>query len=333
MEAGTLTLQIPSMVSLPFYGGRPYSKENESSLVDGNGNVDSIKIRKRPTMLVLPEYCPEKEFILEKRKIENVEVEINDRDYVVLSKKGTRENMEDRFKVITHVFGDPKQAFFSVIDGHGGVGAADYVADNLGNNILNSLQNHDGQRVEEAIREGYLNTDKDFLTQGVSSGACAASVIIRGGELYIANVGDCRVVLSKRRIATTLTNDHNLSNQYERSRIQSSGGFVHSCNGVWRLQGTLAVSRAIGDLQFKDWIISDPEIHKISLTSDSDFLIMASDGLWDKVSEQEAVDIVSMEKANNAMKCCKKLVDISFSRGNKDDITVMIIYLQNFVVA
>ena len=109
MEAGTLTLQIPSMVSLPFYGGRPYSKENESSLVDGNGNVDSIKIRKRPTMLVLPEYCPEKEFILEKRKIENVEVEINDRDYVVLSKKGTRENMEDRFKVITHVFGDPKQ--------------------------------------------------------------------------------------------------------------------------------------------------------------------------------------------------------------------------------
>ena len=51
------------------------------------------------------------------------------------------------------------------------------------------------------------------------------------------------------------------------------------------------------------------------------------------MSEQEAVDIVSMEKANNAMKCCKKLVDISFSRGNKDDITVMIIYLQNFVVA
>ena len=59
---------------------------------------------------------------------------------------------------------DHMQAFFSVIDGHGGVGAADYVADNLGNNILNSLQNHDGQRVEEAIREGYLNSDKDFLT-------------------------------------------------------------------------------------------------------------------------------------------------------------------------
>ena len=68
-----------------------------------------------------------------------------------------------------------------------------------------------------------------------------------------------------------------------KNKIKMQGGFVHSCNGVWRLQGTLAVSRAIGDLQFKDWIISDPEIHKISLTSDSDFLIMASGGLWDKV--------------------------------------------------
>lgn len=49
------------------------------------------------------------------------------------------------------------------------------------------------------------------------------------------------------------------------------------------------------------------------------------------MGEQEAVDIVSKEKANNTMECCKKLVDMSFSRGNKDDITVMIIYLQNFV--
>lgn len=61
------------------------------------------------------------------------------------------------------------------------------------------------------------------------------------------------------------------------------GGFVHDCNGVWRVQGSLAISRAIGDLHLKEWIISEPEIRSLPLTSDCEFLIMASDGLWDKV--------------------------------------------------
>ena len=61
------------------------------------------------------------------------------------------------------------------------------------------------------------------------------------------------------------------------------GGFVHCCNGVWRVQGSLAVSRAIGDQHLKEWIISEPEIKKLRLTSDCEFLLVASDGLWDKV--------------------------------------------------
>ena len=58
---------------------------------------------------------------------------------------------------------------------------------------------------------------------------------------------------------------------------------MHFCNGAWRVQGSLAVSRAIGDLHLKEWIISEPETKRLSLTSDCEFLIMASDGLWDKV--------------------------------------------------
>ena len=61
------------------------------------------------------------------------------------------------------------------------------------------------------------------------------------------------------------------------------GGYLHCRNGVWRVNGSLAVSRAIGDLHLKDWIISEPEIKKVPLTFDCEFLIMASDGLWDKV--------------------------------------------------
>lgn len=60
------------------------------------------------------------------------------------------------------------------------------------------------------------------IMQGVNSGACAASVLIRNGEIHVANVGDCRVVLSRRGLATRLTDDHHLSREDERSRIENS---------------------------------------------------------------------------------------------------------------
>ncbi|KAJ6433715.1 hypothetical protein OIU84_017419 [Salix udensis] len=247
-------------------------------------------------------------------------------------KKGRREIMEDGYGTIIDILGDAKQAFFAVIDGHGGRAAAEYVAENLGKNIVKGLQNvgckEDG-KLEEAIRGGYLVTDSEFLSQGVSSGACAASVLLKDGELHAANVGDCRVVLSRNGIADVLTNDHRASREDERLRIENSGGFLHCRNGIWRVHGSLAVSRAIGDRHLKEWIISEPEIKRVPLTSDCQFLIMASDGLWDKVDEQEAVDVILRE--NNSVESCKKLVDKSFSRGNMDDITVMVINLQNFV--
>lgn len=58
---------------------------------------------------------------------------------------------------------------------------------------------------------------------------------------------------------------------------------MHFRNGVWRVQGSLAISRAIGDIHLKEWIISEPEIRKLPIISDCEFLILASDGLWDKV--------------------------------------------------
>ncbi|PON36147.1 Protein phosphatase [Parasponia andersonii] len=306
--------------------------------VGGGGDCESskggTKLRKRPSRLVVPEYLAGQEFC-EKgraRKLENQEFEVEGRDFFLAAKKGRRETMEDGYGVLLDIMGDPTQAFFVVIDGHGGRAATDYVAKYLGNNIVKGLElvtKDEDHKLEEAFRGGYLVTDKEFLSQGVSSGACAASVFLKDGDLHVANVGDCRVVLSRQGVAEALTNDHRLSREDERLRIENSGGFVHYRNGVWRVQGSLAVSRAIGDQHLKDWIISEPEIKSLRLSSDCEFLIVASDGLWDKVHNQEAVDVVIREKS--VLKACKKLVDMSSSRGNLDDITVMVINLQNFV--
>lgn len=303
---------------------------------EGEVKKGSVKVRKRPARIVVPEFCPGFDQFCERGgRLEEKEIEEEGRDYCLASKKGKREVMEDGYGVMVDIQGDPQQAFFTVIDGHGGRAAVDYVAENLGKNIVKALENiedskHGDNQLQQAIHGGYLVTDEGFLSKDVSSGACAASVLLKDGELHAANVGDCRVVLSRNGVAEPLTNDHRLCREDERSRIENSGGYVHCINGVWRVQGSLAVSRAIGDLHLKEWIISEPEIKKLHLTSDCKFLIMASDGLWDKlVNDQEAVDLVLREK--NPLESCKKLVDLSTNRGNKDDITVMVINLQRFI--
>ncbi|GAB2271140.1 hypothetical protein Dimus_005987 [Dionaea muscipula] len=298
--------------------------------------LENVKLRKvmRPSMLVVPETAPAVEFRRESMKMKNVEFEVQGREYCLVSRKGRKETMEDRYQIITDIAQDSNQlAFFAVIDGHGGHAAAEYVAEYLGKNIVKSLEKvakADVYGVEQAIHEGYSVTDEEFLAQGVGSGACAASVLFKDGVLHVANVGDCRVVLSRKGVADILTNDHLLIREDERTRIEDLGGYVDCHNGVWRVEGSLAVSRAIGDLHLKKWIISEPEVARLQPASDCEFLIMASDGLWNKVDEQEAVGIITRDGVS--MQSCKKLIDTSCSRGNKDDITVMLINLQKILV-
>ncbi|KAJ4827092.1 hypothetical protein Tsubulata_049106 [Turnera subulata] len=141
--------------------------------VEGDHNYKGFanKLKKRPERLVLPEYSPSFGFGEKNRKMENEEFEAQGRDFFLASKKGRREIMEDGYGVMVDILGDAKQAFFAVIDGHGGRAAADFVAENLGKNIVKALENvgkeddDDGDELKQAIRGGYLVTDKEFLSQ------------------------------------------------------------------------------------------------------------------------------------------------------------------------
>ena len=113
------------------------------------------------------------------------------------------------------------------------------------------------------------------------------------------------------------------------------GGYVDTFRGVWRIEGSLAVSRGIGDAHLKKWVIAEPETKTLRIDQDHEFLILASDGLWDKVSNQEAVDIARPfclgTEEKPLLLGCKKLVDLSASRGSLDDISVMLIPLDQFI--
>ncbi|KAL6641743.1 hypothetical protein ACP70R_019924 [Stipagrostis hirtigluma subsp. patula] len=280
------------------------------------------------------------------------EVEVEGEGFCLASRRGLRHAMEDGYGVITadNIAGGGSQlAFYGVYDGHGGRAAVDFVADKLGKNMVAALaassqgeEDDDDEKqrrqaddaVTAAIRSAYLTTDSEFLSQGARGGACAATALVKDGELYVAHVGDCRAVLGSRGgVATALTADHTAAREDERRRIEGSGGYV-SCGsgGVWRVQDCLAVSRAFGDASMKPWVTCEPEVSRRRLTPDCRFLVVASDGLWNKVSCQEAVDAVAAAAAAGAatVGSCKELVAMAKNRGSRDDITVMIVDLQRF---
>ncbi|KAJ4915252.1 putative protein phosphatase 2C 2 [Raphanus sativus] len=230
------------------------------------------------------------------------------------------------------------QAIFGVYDGHGGSRASEFAAENLCNNILREIGSEGNEsEIEEAVKRGYLATDSEFLKEkDVKGGSCCVTALIKDGNLVVSSAGDCRAVLSVGGLAEALTSDHRPSREDERNRIERSGGYVDTFNSVWRIQGSLAVSRGIGDAHLKRWVISEPETKILHINPQHEFLILASDGLWEKVGNQEAVDIarsfcMGTDQNQKLLLACKKLVDLSVSRGSFDDISVMLIPLCRFI--
>jgi serine/threonine protein phosphatase PrpC len=125
----------------------------------------------------------------------------------------------------------------------------------------------------------------------------------RTRRYWCANAGDSRCILARNDGAVALSVDHKPDRPDERERIESAGGTVELVCGVWRLNGGIAVSRALGDRDFKDdgarTLIADPEIVAGQISADRDrCAILACDGLFDVLSNAEA--------ANLAADCCKE---------------------------
>ncbi|XP_072151712.1 probable protein phosphatase 2C 74 [Setaria viridis] len=289
--------------------------------------------------------------------VKEADVEVEGEGFWVASRAGPRHAMEDAYSVITGKNGgDSQLAFYGVFDGHGGRAAVDFVSQRLGNNVVSAVLAAEGaattrddgassaeaehDAVSAAIRAAYLATDSELLAkhQGASGGVCAATALVKNGDLYVAHLGDCRAVLSHDGgAAAALTADHTCAAEGERERIERGGGYVsRSGSGVWRVQGSLAVSRSFGDCGLKQWVVAEPAVTRVPLVAGCEFLVIASDGLWDKVSNQEAVDVVSRSgnaaaAAASAGRSCAELVELARRRGSRDDVTVMVIDLERFV--
>ncbi|XP_016667184.1 probable protein phosphatase 2C 10 isoform X3 [Gossypium arboreum] len=213
---------------------------------------------------------------------------------------------------------------FAIYDGHLGDSVPAYLQKHLFSNILKDEEFWTNPR--GSISKAYEQTDQAILTHtpdlGRGGSTAVTAILIDGQKLWVANIGDSRAVLSKKGQAIQMSIDHEPNT--ERGSIENRGGFVSNMPGdVARVNGQLAVSRAFGDKNLKSHLRSDPDMKTVDIDSDTELLILASDGLWKVMSNQEAVDIA--KKTKDPLRAAKRLITESLNRDSKDDISCIVV--------
>ncbi|PSS29998.1 Protein like [Actinidia chinensis var. chinensis] len=285
----------------------------------------------------------------------------------------------------------PYGTFVGVYDGHGGPETSRYVNDHLFQNLQRFTSEQHSISVDvirkafQATEEGFLSVvtkQWSIKPQIAAVGSCCLVGVIFGGTLFIANLGDSRAVLGKlvqvtgEVLAVQLSTEHNASIESIRHELQSlhpdDSQIVVLKHNVWRVKGLIQISRSIGDVYlkkpefnreplyakfrlrepFKRPILSaEPSISEHELQPDDQFLIFASDGLWEHLSNQEAVDVVKNHpRSGSARRLVKvalqeaakkremrysdlKKIDRGVRRHFHDDITVVVIFLDSNLVS
>lgn len=178
-------------------------------------------------------------------------------------------------------------SLFGVLDGHGGNECSRFASEELPTSIIQNMRG--GKSGAEALFKSYCDIDRAFVESTSSRAGSTATVMLWDHVdrvVAVANCGDSRSVLCREGRAIDITRDKKATDTEEIARICEQGGFV--ANG--RVQGSLAVARTLGDRNLKQanskYLIPDPEVTQFRLTRRDEFIIIATDGLWDVMSSQ-----------------------------------------------
>ncbi|KAI3447172.1 hypothetical protein Pfo_003837 [Paulownia fortunei] len=264
---------------------------------------------------------------------------------------------------------------FGVYDGHGGCQVANYCRDHLHLALAEEIgiakENLHVEIGEHDLKEQWLNVfrkcfhrlddevggfprvDGDVASSPPlapiapdSVGSTAVVAVVCTTHIIVANCGDSRAVLYRGKVPMPLSVDHKPNREDEYARIEAAGGKVINWDG-YRVSGVLAVSRSIGDRYLRPYVVADPEIMFVPRTKEDECLILASDGLWDVMTNEEACDLarrrillwhkkngttLSKERGKDidpaAQDAADYLSQLAFQRGSRDNISVIVIDLK-----
>ncbi|XVF17567.1 hypothetical protein REPUB_Repub10bG0134500 [Reevesia pubescens] len=289
-------------------------------------------------------------------------------------------SLEDQGQVFT----SPSATYVGVYDGHGGPEASRFITHHLFPFLHKFVSEHGGLSAD-VIKKAFDATEEEFLhlvkrswparPQIASVGSCCLVGAIANDVLYVANLGDSRAVLGRRVspngtnnqvVAERLSTDHNVGVEEVRKEVVAlhpdDSHIVVNTRGVWRIKGIIQVSRSIGDIYLKKPLFqqfglpiplkrpvmtAEPSILIRKLKPQDLFLIFASDGLWEQLSDQAACEIVlKSPRAGIAKRLVRaavqeaakkremsyddiKKIEKGVRRHFHDDITVIVIYLDH----
>ncbi|ODV86038.1 hypothetical protein CANARDRAFT_28088 [[Candida] arabinofermentans NRRL YB-2248] len=213
----------------------------------------------------------------------------------------------------------PQTAFFGVYDGHGGEKVALFTGDHLPT-IITNTDAYKVKNYQQALKDGFLAADvailKDDSLAKDPSGCAATSAIITKEKIICGNAGDSRTIMSVNGDVKPLSFDHKPTNEGEKARIVAAGGFVD----LGRVNGNLALSRGIGDFEFKSShnlpaeeqaVTAYPDVIEHDVSSDDEFVVLACDGIWDCLSSQQVIDFVrrGIKSKQSLTEICESMMD------------------------
>jgi protein phosphatase 2C len=260
-----------------------------------------------------------------------------------VSLKGKRPSNEDKHDIIINsTLADANRApvnFFSVYDGHGGKFVSKFLHNNLSKCFMDKrvqypLTKKYVTQVYETIQSTFKNK---FLTETTQCGSTCLAVIHfeKEGKKYlnVLNTGDSRCVLCRDNFGIPLTKDHKPDWPEEYHRITQLGGKIYPDGDDWRVKD-LSVSRAFGDVDAEPYLTCLPDILRYKLEQGDKFIILACDGLWDVLSNQDVVNYILREcydktlqtRTNKTINIARKLAELAIAKGSTDNISVVIVF-------
>lgn len=215
---------------------------------------------------------------------------------------------------------------FAVFDGHNGIHVAQMCA-NVCQRLMNEemYKTHD---MSECIRRVFHTMDKIALHMETPQiGTTALVCIFTPNRIWFANCGDAMgMILNMNGSSSMVSVDHKVEN--EKERILAAGGNVLFSGGCARIDGVLNVARAIGDHSLKSTsnvVIPDPYVFSVRPTSDIDYIILASDGLWDVFDNLSLSEEIQKNKHKGVDDLARHIVQAALNRGSMDNITIYLV--------
>jgi serine/threonine protein phosphatase PrpC len=266
--------------------------------------------------------------------------------YAVSAMQGWRTEMEDAHVCATE-FSLQNSGFFGVFDGHAGSGVSVYCAEHMLETVLDSVESNEATqddlkaKIEIIMKESFLSLDEklkmNFSKVDDHSGTTAVVALITPTLIVIANCGDSRAILCSDGILDFCTTDHKPYNVEEKARIEKAGGTVM----MQRVNGSLAVSRALGDFDYKrntsippiEQLVSpEPDVTIIPRNNDKEeFLLLACDGIYDVMSNDEIISYIrhKLSLTSDLEKICNDLIDLCLNKNSRDNMSVVLITFPN----